>query len=57
MDMESRTEPDLDECLLARIAEDRRMAAEAAAASGRGREYRRAAACRAGPGVAEHVAR
>lgn len=35
MDVASSTEPDLDEFLLARIAEDKRMAADAVSASGR----------------------
>jgi hypothetical protein len=35
MDVESRLEPNLDQFLLARIAEDKRMATDAAGASGR----------------------
>ncbi|WP_091324894.1 DUF6221 family protein [Geodermatophilus ruber] len=62
MDGESGLEPDLlpnlDEFVLARIAEDKRIAAEAAAASGR--EAWTTADVPFGPeprGVAEHVAR
>src|SRR4051812_25289254 len=58
MDVESGLEPDrepnLDEFLLARIAEDRRIATDAAAARGR-KEWDAAAA--EPPHVAEHVAR
>ncbi len=58
MDMESGGEPELDEFLLARIAEDKRIAAEAAAA-GEGEDWSVDAQPPAelGRGVAEHVAR
>jgi len=59
MDVESGLEPDqqpdLDQFLLARIAEDKRIAADAASAGGR--EEWDAAADGRPPHVAEHVAR
>jgi hypothetical protein len=61
MDEGSGLEPDmvpnLDEFLLARIAEDKRMATEAATASGRQEWAAGDAADLDGPRVAEHVSR
>jgi len=62
MDEQSGLEPDmvptLDEFLLARIAEDKRIAADAAAAAGeRWRPEHVAAPAPADPHVAQHVAR
>ena len=60
MDVESGLEPDqqpdLDQFLLARIAEDKRIAADAAAAGGR-EEWDPDADAADPPHVAEHVAR
>jgi hypothetical protein len=61
MDVESGLEPDmvptLDEFLLARIAEDKRRADDAAAASGRSEWGVDDARDRSEPAVADHVAR
>jgi hypothetical protein len=56
MDVESDQLPDLDQFLLARIAEDKRIANDAATARGR-QEWDADVAAAGSPHAAEHVAR